>query len=791
MKNRDLTVVYLTMLVGLTLFSFRCPAVGHPSGQPATLTAGPAPINQKRYVGLTIFNFEADARIDQERIEHSAQAGCNSVEITINWDHVYPTRQSAANWKIIDSHVQTALRLNLKIALRIYVGREMSKLGGFWGENETMQAADGSRMTGSGLTQFSFAHQPTVELAKNFVRESMQRYRYLQDQNQLLFISVVASPALESEFSPVHHKADGTKYVVAFDYSEPMKQAYRQWLQGRFSLANLNKRWNTDFGDWSAVVPPPNNASNPHGIFSANRRGQDWYVFRHRLLERFLNEMTNTIKSVHGSIRVVNQHGAVWDRLSGLRATYAFKSLNRTADGLKFNDGPTYNHRFSMDVARSNLNPGAFMINAVDGMFYKDVSIGTYFDQVKECFDHGASMLTLANFGADAARPVLTQLIKRVVDAGLLDQPVTVVQTGSTTSYKLSEILKDHFAPINTRWTEQYNNSGKKPVQITLIEDLLDESDEPVQPDINQAPQVIKSFGNQQATVGKPFSVQMAESHFNDPDGTITRIEVTGLPAGLTYNAGTRLISGTPTSAVTVTIAVKATDNDGASVTDWFQLTVKPAGNTVTKPGDDDKPVEVVTGNFEGYLDKVECGTIRGWVWDRNRPNSPITVEFFADGRSMGTVDADIFRTDLLSAGKGNGSHAYSFTTPSSLKDGKTREISAKVLNSDYTLKWAPKELTCPSSGRWSAETAEQKLAVTVLGNPVSDQFAVDVRGAEGQPVDFLITDIRGRIVETRQVGSAGATEQQRFRVAREQPGLLLLRVSSGLQSATIKVLKQ
>ncbi|GAB3338004.1 hypothetical protein GCM10027299_49700 [Larkinella ripae] len=771
----------------------RAAAFPPPAGHPITRSGGAVPVNQQRYIGLTIFNFETDPEVDDERIRHSAGAGCNAVEITINWDRVYPTRQSSANWKVVDSHVQTALRHGLKIALRIHIGRELSRLGGFWGDGETMWSADGSRMDGGGITQFSFAHQATLELAKDFVEETTRRYRYLQQQNRLLFMSVVASPALESEYSPVHHKPDGTKYVVPFDYGDPMKQAFRDWLRGRFSLSVLNSRWSTGFGDWNAVTPPTGNLSDPYKLFTTNRQGQDWYVLRHWMLERYLNEIMTTVRSVDGSIRVVNQHGAVWDRLSGLRGTFAFKSLNRNADGLKFNDGPTYNHRFSMDVVRSNLKPGAFLINAVDGMFYTTVSVDTYFDQIEQCFEHGASMLTLANFGPKNARAPLTELIQRVVSAGLLDQPVTAVQTGGTISYKVSEIAKSNYGPIASRWNDQYTKSGKKPVQVHLVEDWLDDTDEPVQPDANQAPQIIKAFPDQTATIGKPFSLAVAESHFRDPDGSIARVDVSGLQAGLSYHAGTNLISGTPTAAVTLTVTVKATDNDGASVTANFRIRI---GGETTAPPADPEPEEPetggnVTGNFEGYLDKVECGTMRGWVWDRDRPNTPVVLEFYADGQRIGTTEADSYRADLKSAGKGDGNHAYSFTTPAGMKDGKTREISAKVLNSEYTLKWAPKELTCPSPARLAAESAERGLDVKVLGNPVGNQLAVELRGAEGKSVRFQVTDLQGRVVMERVIESAGGTETQRFSLAAEPPGLLFLRVATHSQAVTLKVIKQ
>ncbi|MFD1143454.1 beta-propeller fold lactonase family protein [Larkinella insperata] len=99
--------------------------------------------------------------------------------------------------------------------------------------------------------------------------------------------------------------------------------------------------------------------------------------------------------------------------------------------------------------------------------------------------------------------------------------------------------------------------------------------------------------------------------------------------------------------------------------------------------------------NYEGFLDKVECGSIRGWVWDSKRPNTPLTVEILADGKVIGTASANIFRQDIKDAGKGNGEHVYSFSTPEQYKDGKTYSISARVQGSNYTLKSSPKTLTC------------------------------------------------------------------------------------------------
>jgi hypothetical protein len=135
-------------------------------------------------------------------------------------------------------------------------------------------------------------------------------------------------------------------------------------------------------------------------------------------------------------------------------------------------------------------------------------------------------------------------------------------------------------------------------------------------------------------------------------------------------------------------VTYQATDAGGASNSISFVLTVNPAATTTA------------TGNFEGYLDKVECGTIRGWVWDRNKPNTPLTVEFYTGSTVWGSTISNIYRADLKNAGKGNGAYGYSFEVPGVLKDGNPHVIYGRVQGSNYILKESGKSLNCPRSPR-------------------------------------------------------------------------------------------
>jgi len=81
------------------------------------------------------------------------------------------------------------------------------------------------------------------------------------------------------------------------------------------------------------------------------------------------------------------------------------------------------------------------------------------------------------------------------------------------------------------------------------------------------APPVITSGTTANGTVGSAFSYQIAAT--NSP----TSYGATGLPAGLTVNTATGLISGTPTAAGTSTVTLSAT-NSGGTGTATLTLTV-------------------------------------------------------------------------------------------------------------------------------------------------------------------------------------------------------------------------
>jgi hypothetical protein len=81
--------------------------------------------------------------------------------------------------------------------------------------------------------------------------------------------------------------------------------------------------------------------------------------------------------------------------------------------------------------------------------------------------------------------------------------------------------------------------------------------------------------GNQSGTVGTAQSVQIRAT---DSGGAALTYSATGLPAGLSVNSSTGLISGTPTASGSSSVTVTARDSTGASGTTTFTDSIASSG---------------------------------------------------------------------------------------------------------------------------------------------------------------------------------------------------------------------
>jgi hypothetical protein len=90
----------------------------------------------------------------------------------------------------------------------------------------------------------------------------------------------------------------------------------------------------------------------------------------------------------------------------------------------------------------------------------------------------------------------------------------------------------------------------------------------------------VTSPGNQSSTVGNAVSLQIQAS--DSGSGQTLTYSASGLPAGLSINSSSGLISGTPTTAGTSSVTVTAKDTTGASGSASFTWTVSSSSSGCT-----------------------------------------------------------------------------------------------------------------------------------------------------------------------------------------------------------------
>jgi len=138
--------------------------------------------------------------------------------------------------------------------------------------------------------------------------------------------------------------------------------------------------------------------------------------------------------------------------------------------------------------------------------------------------------------------------------------------------------------------------------------------------------------GSQTGTAGTAASLQITAT--DSASGQSLTYSAVGLPAGLSINTSTGLISGTPTTAGTSTVTVTATDTTGASGSTTFNWTINPVGGGCPSPGQ-----KLANPGFESG---ATGWTATSGVIGQNGPNEPAhtgTWDSWLDGYGQTHTD--------------------------------------------------------------------------------------------------------------------------------------------------------
>lgn len=258
--------------------------------------------------------------------------------------------------------------------------------------------------------------------------------------------------------------------------------------------------------------------------------------------------------------------------------------------------------------------------------------------------------------------------------------------------------------------TKAYGTAGAYTVTLTVTDNAGATGSATATATITAAtgnqPPVARPGGPYSGTAGT--SIRFDGSASSDPNGTITAY-------AWTFGDGTTGTGATPSkvysAAGSYTVTLTVTDNQGATNSASTTAVIGSAG---------------ITPNYEGFLDIADCTLLTGWAADRNRLNTSINVDVY-DGATLlaANVAANQSRPDVGAYLGDNGLHGYTFSIPSTLRDGQPHSLSVKFAGTQQSLIGSPKTLTCaPPQTTNNAGFVAQSVPATMTAG---QQYTVSV----------------------------------------------------------------
>lgn len=263
------------------------------------------------------------------------------------------------------------------------------------------------------------------------------------------------------------------------------------------------------------------------------------------------------------------------DPNAGDTFTFSLVSGNGDTDNSLFRIvGTTLETTAMLDCATKSVYSVRIRAIDSDNLSY-DKSISITIGNV----DEAPTDITLSPSSLDEGRPLGTTvgaLSSIDDDTGDTFTYTLVSGAGDThnTSFSISdsslitEVVFDYEAQssysIRVRSTDSHGLSLDKSLAITIA-------------NVNETPLLSQAIPDQTATAGSLFSYTFPADTFSDLDGDTLIYSAAlnsgdPLPGWLIFNETTRTFSGTPTRVQTITIRVTASDGNGGSITDDFDV---------------------------------------------------------------------------------------------------------------------------------------------------------------------------------------------------------------------------
>ncbi|SKB54984.1 beta-galactosidase [Dyadobacter psychrophilus] len=466
---------------------------------------------QPRYFAVSLVNENDSPSLTT--IQSAKDIGCNAVALTIQWGTIEGKisrilkAENGPNynvWKQYDDQINLATSLGMKVAINIAIstGDDVTNgisdrygvdTGDGWKKEDRVMVANyngqeavfqkqGGPIRPNINLQFvmtSLAAQSTRDRITAFATKVIQRYKYVQEQNNLLYVSLIYSRQGEGEFemgsTKYHYEQPLDMSGALTDYSAPMTNAYRNWLKGKYGhIEYLNSAWGTNHSSFNNVGP-----KRPSNTTFTGADGTDWFAFRTQVLKDVNNLFKNTVKGIDSNIKVLAHHGSVYDKLSRSRGTLPFNEIGAELDGVKINDDIFYDHRFAIDLVRSNL-PGKIYVNEAAYV----TGTQSIVNLTTESYTHGAQIVTLFYLENALKNPDAVNTLKSLTSQWVKNKNVTTPTATSSDNFTLSSMIdndgcytqRDSYAndcEAYKKWRSTFDNGGGKPVSIMMQNNVV------------------------------------------------------------------------------------------------------------------------------------------------------------------------------------------------------------------------------------------------------------------------------------------------------------------------------
>jgi hypothetical protein len=396
---------------------------------------------------------EGNVRFLNAFLDAAKRRGFDTFCTDVPWGKV-ERRRGRFDFSAVEREVRMAVDKGFLLVLKINTSFLKSAIPEWVPETWYMRCKDGSvyRDEVCPNPQLVFT---SPELTKRLMRFHRATVRHFERE----FRSRGRSPVLfyMSSLTPIAE----TEYGIGaeLDYSEPAQKAFRAWLQEKYgSIAALNERWGTALVDFRSV-----------GVKEYNTT--DWFQFRADALGALFRELSGAVRKAARGARYGAQFGSLWDAISWKRATLHAAEWVEYFDWIVIDDAPTYDHRFSCDLART-LAQGRPSSNEIDGDRHPDATDARYAGQASESFAHGATMVDMANWeielekGLDHPRwTFLGKLPALASEPVVRPRPTKAIYISTWAQYAHRGVSPSKFVRA---LYERLTNHGREPIDILV-----------------------------------------------------------------------------------------------------------------------------------------------------------------------------------------------------------------------------------------------------------------------------------------------------------------------------------